>query len=61
MFFILVFIGDQAISLITENKPFRLAVLDVIWTNGTGKLGKRKHLTTKSAAKLRAERSTYEY
>lgn len=22
MFFILVFIGDQAISLITENKPF---------------------------------------
>lgn len=31
MFFILVFIGDQAISLITENKRSLLAVLDVFW------------------------------
>lgn len=61
MFFILVFIGDQAISLITENKPFRWAVPDVFWTNCTGKLGKRNHLTTKSAAKRRAERSAYEH
>lgn len=62
MFFILVFIGDQAISLITENKRSPLAVLDEFWLLITAQENISSGIiSTTSAAKPICKILTYQH
>lgn len=62
MFFILVFIDDQAISLITENKRSLLAALDVFWRLITAQENISSGIiSTTSAAKPIFKILTYQY